>query len=122
MGADGHIAIYDYSKLEETYDKETLDSFFSHMFSSTMYIQELSGKKYITRYWGDNIDYSDMYDIVHICYDIETDKMDQESWAYDTSSGNYFMGSCTVETRRAFKSIITFMENEARITNWEVWT
>lgn len=50
MGADGHIAIYDYKKA-----KELIGDDVDRLFSALVYKQELNGVEYITGYWGDNI-------------------------------------------------------------------
>lgn len=121
MGADGHVTIYDYSKLLDKYDEETVDSFVGHFSGSKMYVQTLDNKAYITRYHGDNLDYSDLYDVVEDCYIPEEDKFNIKSWSYSSYEAEYFM-KLDKEQRKNFYEMIQFMEKEARMTSWEVWT
>lgn len=123
MGADGHIGIYDREKLEAKYDEEVLESFFEHLGSSVMYRHKLNGKKYITRYWGDNIWVSDGYQCFKSCYDPENDQFNKVNrpWDYDGYSADYFM-KLNKDQRQTFYEIIQFMENECFLTEWEVWT
>ncbi len=121
MGADGHIGIYDYAKLEDKYDEEIVDSFMGHFTSGKMYVQGMSGKKYITRYWGDNYQCDDLYDVIQDCYSPETDTFNTKIYSYSAYEAEYFM-KFDKEIRKTFAGMIQFLENEARITSWEVWT
>lgn len=122
MGADGHIGIYDHAKLEKKYGKEYTKQFLENFLSSKMYRQTMGGKEYITRYWGDNMmDCSDLYDTVSNCYCQDTDTFNTKSWSYEKWYGNHFM-ALTKEQRDLFIAMIGYLENDCRITEWEVWT
>lgn len=121
MGADGHIKIYDYEKIEHAFDTRVINDFFDHFGSSVLYKQTLHGRKYLTRYWGDNIDYYDMWDVVHSCYDPGTDTMRTGVYSYDSYSGEYFM-KLSKDKRVQFLNIIKFIEEQCQLTSWEVWT
>lgn len=121
MGADGHIAIYSVEKLKSKYDDKTIELFFEHFGSSVMYRQTLEGKEYITRYWGDNLGYSDAYEVVQSCFDLEKDKFNTKNYFYDSYTGDYIM-NLPKEQRKQFYDLIMYLENECRLTAWEVWT
>ena len=121
MGADGHIQIYDLDKIEDEFDEEVVTSFFDHFGSSVMYRQQLRGKKYLTRYWGDNLYSDDMYSVVRVCYDPKTDTFNTKNYNYDSYAGDYFM-KLSKEQRTQFVYMIEFIEERCRLTDWEVWT
>lgn len=122
MGADGHITIYKLDKFYDKYDEETVDSFFGHFTSSTLYIQSLEGVYYMTRYYGDNLsDCTDLYDVVENCYNKEVADFKTMSYAYSKHEADYFM-KFDKEHRECFYEMIDFLEKECRLTEWEVWT
>jgi hypothetical protein len=121
MGADGHIRIYDLEKIEKEFGKEVVNSFFDHFGSSIMYRQTLQGRKYLTRYWGDNLYSDDLYDMVLSCYNPVTDLFYTDSASYDSYSGSYFM-KLSKDQRIQFNYMIEFIEEQCRLTAWEVWT
>jgi hypothetical protein len=114
MGADGHVAIYDFSKLKEKYDEEFIDSFLGHFLSGKFYQQELSGKEYLTRYHGDNYQCDDLYDVIQNSYNYETDSFNTKHWAYSSCEADYFF-KLDKEVRVGFGQMIKFLENECKI-------
>ena len=100
MGADGHIDIYDYEKIVAEIGEVALEK----LTDSTVYIQELQGKKYLTLYHGDNLyhrgdDWSDRFG-----YCNENSK--NESWYIPKE-----------EFERLWGIIYKHY-----ITSWEIWT
>ncbi len=121
MGADGHIAIYDEAKFEEKFGKESVEKFLEEFLSGKFYVQELSGKGYLTRYWGDNYGSSDTFDVVRSCYSREKDSFNTKNWDYDSYAAERFM-KFTKKERKKYSEMIDFLDNDCQITQWEVWT
>jgi hypothetical protein len=120
MGADGGITIYDLDKLYNQFDEEAVDSFLGHCGGSPLYEQDLIGKRYLTMYRGDNLHVDDMYSMILHSYDSEKDIF-IENWAYNSYTAQY-LNKLSKEHRESFKQIVDYLENECRITYWELWT
>ena len=120
MGADGHIIIYDVEKLESKYSDEVLEIFYKEFMSSITYRQKLKDNEYITRYYGDNLYLDDLWDYVRTRYINVEDKF-QDKYK-DEWECVYFMKEFSKARRKQFREIIDFLEDECRITSWEVWT
>jgi hypothetical protein len=122
MGADGHIQIYSLDKLYEKYDEKTVGSFLSHVgLSSISYKQELEGKQYLTRYHGDNLDVIDSWDTLYDTYDVDKNTWNEKSYYYDSYTAEY-LDKVGVELKQIFWYMIDHLENQCKLTSWEVWT
>src|SRR5271154_5385320 len=121
MGADGHIGIYDRAKLEEKYGRIQTDLFLERFLSSVFYAQELNGKSYLTRYWGDNIQSSDSYDVVFNSYCALSGEFNEKSYSYSEWEASEFK-KLKKRDRNLFADMVQYLEKECRITSWEVWT
>ena len=95
MGADGHIQIFNYDKVVDLIGEDTLEK----LIDSAFYIQELEGKKYLTKYHGDYFEFD------------SSDWSDKYGWMKD---GVPF-------TKKEFDDIWSKIFT-CRITSWEVWT
>ena len=100
MGADGHVFIYDYDKIAEEVGEEAIQK----LTNSVVYIHELSGKRYLTEYHGDNMYFcgSDWSDCFGWCSDHDK----TQDWYISKEEFEYAW------------SIVRKHE----ITEWEVWT
>jgi hypothetical protein len=98
MGADGHIQVFDWKKVKEKFPDAA-----EKLTSSLGYIQTMKtpdGKEYevFSGYWGDNIyaTWSDVGDII--------------AWGKSE------------EYKKRCSEIIKWMEENAQLFEWEVWT
>jgi hypothetical protein len=121
MGADGHIGIYDLPKLEEKFGRIQTDLFLEQFLSSVFYRQELNGKSYLTRYWGDNIQDVDSYEVVYNSYSAIDGKFNEKSYSYSEWEVTEFKKLKKAD-RNIFANMIQYLEKECQITSWEVWT
>ena len=119
MGADGHVGIYSIEKLEKSLDKEDLDLLLKFARSSVCYIHELEGKRYITRYWGDNLWVDDDWDVVRANFNLKEGK-----WHAGTTPGEvkWIEEEYSKKQIKKIAEMIDFAEKECRLTQWEVWT
>ena len=97
MGADGHITIYNYEKIKAELGEEPIN----RVLSSTIYLQEMERRKYLTVYHGDNL------------YEDDTDW--DERFAYTKPDSPYYVD------KEKWESWWKTIRNH-RITDWEVWT
>ena len=89
MGADGHIDIFDYEKIEKHFGIEKIYDLLAETINT--YVREIFGHKIITGYFGDNL---------------------VDSWCADIDRGD----------NEEDQKMIEWMENNAKIDTWEVWT
>ena len=95
MGADGHITIFDYDKIEKQFGIKKTEEFLTVTIPSATYKQEIFGRKIITRYNGDNF----------FAY-----WEDKDEW-YDS-----FL------SKDEIREMIKWCWDNAYIDKWEVWT
>ena len=121
MGADGHIDIYDLDKLKCKFGHEKAACFVDYFTSSQFYTQILEGRNYISKYYGDNIYCDDAYDTILDCYDPIKDAFREKSPSYDVFYAECFM-ELSKDTRKTYAEMATYLDNDCRLTSWEVWT
>ena len=89
MGADGHIDIFDYEKIEKHFGKEKANNFLMNTINT--YVHDFLGQKIMTGYYGDNI---------------------FDSWCSDREEGD----------NEELREMLEWIEKNAKISTWEVWT
>jgi len=121
MGADGLINIYDLDKLQCKFGHEETTRFVNYFRSSLFYAQILEGRNYISMYHGDNIYCGDSYETIRDCYDPLKDTFREKSPSYDVFYAECFM-ELPKDVRKIYAEIATYLDNDCRLTTWEVWT
>jgi hypothetical protein len=106
MGADGGIAIYDWDGFVKSSNPNK--KFIEELISSTVYIQTLNNRRYLTVYRGDNL-----------C--VDHNLLEALSWAKDGYKGEYLRDTYTHTELQEFESLRQKLETH-RITYWELWT
>jgi len=114
MGYRGEISIYDYGGFIKNLSKDDIALVKKRFLSSSVYIQTLEGKEYLTVYQADNcLNDEPLFDVM-LSYDVRTKKFARNDY-------NYILKCISVRERKRLHELSVLLE-EFNLTYWEVWS